>query len=507
MIAKLGQPAIAAQGCTQSTGGNKRKASFAMATRTTWWAFSRRCATWRHPFLCLFACWICLSAVPVTADPLLYTGVSLAGAEFGSAPTPGNLGIYDDDYTYPTSSEVDYFLSKGMNTLRVPFRWERLQPTLNGNFDSAEFTRLNNFVTYATSHGANVILDPHNFARYYPDPNNMESSAQGLIGSASVPNSAFANLWSRLAADYKGNSHVIFGLMTEPNTMPTEQWVSAANTAISAIRATGSQNLLLVPGNGWTNADNWSANWYGTPNATAMLQIVDPGNNFAIEAHQYLDPDGSGTTAQITNNDPTIGVQRITAFTQWLDAHHLKGFLGEFSVANSTIGTAANQIGDEALNNMLNYLEAHSNSWLGWTWWAAGPWWQNYLFTAEPTNLGHTNQADRPVMTVLQTHTTGVQLPGDVNFDGIVNGQDIALMASNWLHTGSGSAGDANHDGLVNGQDMALAASNWLQSRAASGGGTALSVPEPAPLKLAAAALLCEILAVVARRIRRQPAL
>ena len=80
-----------------------------------------------------------LATGPAAGSDLLYTGVSLAGAEFGSAPTPTDLGTYDDDYIYPNSKEVDYFLSEGMNTLRMPFRWERLQPTLNGDFDSAEF--------------------------------------------------------------------------------------------------------------------------------------------------------------------------------------------------------------------------------------------------------------------------------------------------------------------------------------------------------------------------------
>ncbi|HZZ81557.1 MAG TPA: cellulase family glycosylhydrolase, partial [Gemmataceae bacterium] len=268
-----------------------------------------------------------------------------------------------------------------------------------------------------------------------------------------------------------------------------------ANTAIAAIRSQGAQNLILVPGNAWTNADSWSDNWYGTPNTTAMLKIVDPGNNFAIEAHQYLDPDGSGTTAKITNNDPMIGVERLTSFTQWLETNHLKGFLGEFAVANSTIGTAANQIGDETLNNMLNYVEAHTSSWIGWTWWAAGPWWQNYLFTAEPTNLGKANQADRPVMTVLQEHTAGVRIPGDVNSDGIVNSQDIALMSSNWLVAGAGAIGDANHDGIVNSQVIGLVASNWLQAK-----GGVLSVSEPMSSSLAVLGALCLLSSVFASR-------
>jgi endoglucanase len=144
-----------------------------------------------------------------TTQAPFYTGVNLSGAEFGSTPTPGNLGTYGSSYTYPTPAEVDYYLAKGMDTFRLPFRWERLQPTLNSPFASAEFARLNNFVTYATGKGAHVAIEPHNFARFYPDPANFQSSTQGLIGSASVPYSAFADFWSRLANSYKSNPFVI----------------------------------------------------------------------------------------------------------------------------------------------------------------------------------------------------------------------------------------------------------------------------------------------------------
>ena len=70
------------------------------------------------------------------------------------------------------------------------------------------------------------------------------------------------------------------------------------------------------------------------------------------------------------------------------------------------------------------------------------------------------------------------QLPGDANFDGIVNGLDVALVASNWLQTGNG---DVNGDGVVNGLDIALISSNWLHT---AGGAT--SVPEPSTIALAA---------------------
>ena len=311
---------------------------------------------------------------------------------------PNVPGRFVTDYTYPTTAEVDYYVSKGMNTFRLPVRWERLQPTANAPLNTAEFNRLNAFVTYATSKGAHVIIDPHNFARYYPPSNNIQSSSSNIIGSSSVPNADFADFWSRVATAYAGNSKVIFNLMNEPNTMPTEQWLSAANAGIAAIRSAGATNLILVPGNGYTGAWTWSSTFYGTPNATVMLSIVDSKNNFAFDVHQYLDTDGSGTSSTITNNDPTIGVQRLTAFTQWLHANNRRGFLGEFAVAGSTIGPGPTQIGDETLQNMLGYVESNSDVWLGWTWWGGGPWWpSNYMFLLDPAG-----GVDKPQMAVLQ---------------------------------------------------------------------------------------------------------
>ena len=51
-------------------------------------------------------------------------------------------------------------------------------------------------------------------------------------------------------------------------------------------------------------------------------------------------------------------------------------------------------------------------------------------------------------------------LPADANQDGIVNGQDLALISSSWLS--AGPAGDINADHIVNGQDLALVSSQWL---------------------------------------------
>jgi hypothetical protein len=95
-------------------------------------------------------------------------------------------------------------------------------------------------------------------------------------------------------------------------------------------------------------------------------------------------------------------------------------------------------------------------------------------------------------------------LPGDANGDGIVNSQDIEVIASHWLQSGSSIPGDVNGDGIVNGQDLVVVASRWTIANATEGGAlpdaagsAATAVPEPATGVMAAIALL---IVSVARR-------
>lgn len=315
-----------------------------------------------------------------------FGGVNLAGAEFGGNELPGE---YNRHYTYPTRSEIDYYVGKGMNVFRLPFKWERLQYEANGPLNAAELSRIKTFVNYAASKEAAVILDPHNYARYYGD----------VIGSANLSVGAFEDFWAKLATEFKNNPQVIFGLMNEPHGMETELWLTDANAAISAIRATGANNLILVPGNAYTGAHSWMSNWYGTPNGTVMINIVDPADNYAFEVHQYFDDNSSGTSESCVN--ATIGSSRLKGFTSWARANNVRGFLGEF-------GCSSNDNCLAALDDMLSYMDTNSDVWLGWTYWAGGPWWGDYMFSVEPQN-----GTDKPQMDVLEKHLTETTQVGD----------------------------------------------------------------------------------------------
>jgi endoglucanase len=207
---------------------------------------------------------------------------------------------------------------------------------------------------------------------------------KGLIGRDPGATEEFAESWRVIAEAVGSRRNVLFGLMNEPHMQSASEWLTGANAAIAAIRATGSRHVVLVCGSYWCKAQTWTT----TANASVMLGVVDPVGNFAYEVHAYFDADASGTTP---NTVPTAGIRRLEAVTAWARTHHRRVFLGEFGFA----ADGASMKEGEAL---LRYLSAHRDVWLGWAYWAGGPWWNDYMFSVEPDNA-----ADRPQMRILTT--------------------------------------------------------------------------------------------------------
>ncbi len=355
---------------------------------------------------------IAFAAAAHAALPLV--GVNLAGAEFGDTPdSPDSNGIpipilpgtYGTTYTYPNQNEVDYYLGKGMNTFRLPFLWERLEPDLGtGAFDADQLGYITDFVSQTTAKGGYVILDPHDFGQY------VIGDTGYAIGSPQVSVPQFSAFWGNLAANFAGNDHVIFNLMNEPAGAPlisTADWFTAAQSAVNAIRGAGAANTILVPGNYYTGAWSWTTGF--APNASNADVLAtygaggldDPGvngsgKNLVYEVHQYFDSNYSGSTPFIDHPDVAA---LFSDFTAWLNLTGNKGFLGEFGVSANLAGGTAQQ---DAVTATLDYLEANSNVWTGWTWWAGGPWWGNYDFSLEPTGLGQPGTpVDAPQMAYL----------------------------------------------------------------------------------------------------------
>jgi hypothetical protein len=214
------------------------------------------------------------------------------------------------------------------------------------------------------------------------------------VPGSPTTNAHFADFWSKVAEHFKDNPNVIFGLCNEPNQHTPSQWLETANAAIAAIRSAGALQEILVPGTYWTGAWSWTTNFPEDPdgsNADVIgTGVIDPANNFAFEVHQYLDADSSGTQPGAVS--ATIGVERLTAITEWAEATGSRLFLGEVGATNDQTSLAA-------LKGMLAYMQEHSDVWQGVTAWSAGPWWGDYMFSLEPLN-----GVDKPQMAIFEQH-------------------------------------------------------------------------------------------------------
>lgn len=312
----------------------------------------------------------------VQAGQGCFRGINLSGAEFGKIG-----GKVDKDYTYPSDQTIQYFAEKGFNSVRLPFKWEHLQPKAKGPLKADEMKHLDDAVKRIKAAGMSVVLDPHNYAQYYGK----------FLNSADVGVDVLANLWGQIATHYANDPAIVFGLMNEPHDMPATQWLPVANAAIAAIRKAGANNLILVPGVSWTGAHSWQNDLPGGANGTVMLGVRDSAENYAYEVHQYFDADFSGTKPNCSGADAAIaGVENVT---KWLRANGKRGYLGEYGAS----GEAACV---KAIKDVTGVLEGNRDLWVGWAYWVAGDWWS----PEEPLNIQPTASGDRPQLAGLKPY-------------------------------------------------------------------------------------------------------
>lgn len=311
---------------------------------------------------------------PPATEPVQLVGVALSGAAFGPSVLPGKHGT---NYIYPAESYYKKYAEQGLKLVRLPFLWERIQPQLDTELDAAQLALLTQSLDLAHKHGVKVVLDMHNYYRYYKQP----------IGSETVSVQSFANTWKRIALAI-GNHPALsgYGLMNEPNTKGL--WPAAALAAAQEIRKVDRTNWIYVAG------DRFSSAWHWPQSNTQLIAdpwMRDPDNKLIFEAHMYLDRDTSGLYIDKTETfAPDLGINRAKPFVDWLRANNLRGFIGEMGVPNYAPDAIV------AMDNLLGYLRENC---VPLTYWAAGPWWGNYILA-----LDVSGGAEQPQLPVLIKH-------------------------------------------------------------------------------------------------------
>ncbi|WP_187262022.1 cellulase family glycosylhydrolase [Pontibacter beigongshangensis] len=300
-------------------------------------------------------------------------GVNLAGGDFAN-----------DDYQYPHAAELDYFKEKGLTLMRIPFKWERLQPELNGAFSERDLNDLRNIVWAARTRGIWVLLDMHNYGR------RKVNDVTTVIGNPGVSVADAANAWRMIAEEFKdfGNIYA-YGLMNEPYGMTKHTpWVNIAQGMIDAIRTVDTHTPIMVGGESYSSAARWQTE------SDNLRGLVDPADDLIFEAHVYFDNDASGSYSKSYDEEkasPTTGVNRLKPFVDWLKKYNLRGFVGEYGIPDNDVRWLT------VLDQTLAYMKENN---LNGTYWAAGSRWGTHKMSVHPNNNG----SDRLQMQVLEKY-------------------------------------------------------------------------------------------------------
>ena len=359
------------------------------------------------------------TVVPTFPTPSSYTsvpyrGINLSGAEF-DAPSD----------SVPTAYDAWYFIQCGMNTVRIPFRWEYLQPPsqLNTaiNFNQGYGKQLIDLVKALVAAKIVVILDMHNYMRYPLNAGSIDGPIIGLNSKATVND--YANAWQQIATQLVqanvDSNYVMLDLMNEPwssstSSLPTPTILANYNAAMVAIRETGFRGLLLLEGNAFSGALDWSKNYYGIPNSQVFVPsaIKDPLNNYAINVHQYLGPDQNPTTGICISSTTLLSDKNFYTFVNWLKQYQLPAILTE------TGGIPTSSCYSD-IDVYLSAVEANPyqpgiGGFIGWLGWTGGHAWylvsdnvsDKQLFIAPDTNGNERPQ----MMQGFQKHLTSTEL-------------------------------------------------------------------------------------------------
>ena len=247
---------------------------------------------------------------PTSPKWMSLLGITLSGGERSGA-----------EFSYPGEAHLDYYNNFGINLVRIPFKWERLQPTLMGPLDPAEVAKLREVVRNADIRGINVFLVAYNMGKY-----NGKT-----LGTSELPAAALTDLWRRIAIEFRDGSFNIMGyqIMAKPEVLQGT-WPVIAQEAVYAIRESDIYRMILVDGECGSSAHTWVQ---CNPN----LDIIDTGwgRRLAYSAVQFVDSDMSGSYVGTYDQEQVYGEKAVDLtkdFIQWSQAKGARPIIAEFAV-------------------------------------------------------------------------------------------------------------------------------------------------------------------------------
>ncbi|MDQ6675342.1 MAG: glycoside hydrolase family 5 protein [Chloroflexota bacterium] len=285
-------------------------------------------------------------------QPVRLLGVNRSSPEYACAE---GWGIFDGTVD---QNEVNAMLSWHITAVRIPLNedcWlgiNGVQPQYAGaNYQAA----IAQYVALLNRNHIAAILNLH----FNAPGSQLAKGQQPMADRDHSP--AF---WSSVAGRFANNGQVMFEPYNEPypdngndSTAGWQCWLNGGTCAgvsfiaagmqelVTAIRNTGARNIIILTGQNWgSQLDQW-----------LQYQPSDPANQLAAGWHSY----GDGLDCQ----DAACWNSTLTNVLKYVPIVATE--IGEFDCNHGYI------------DNVLNFLDSHGQSYLAWTW---GP----YNCAAEP---------------------------------------------------------------------------------------------------------------------------
>ncbi|KAJ6491290.1 endoglucanase [Mycena vitilis] len=290
------------------------------------------------------------------------------------------------------AGQMKHFVNDdGYNTFRLPVAWQYLTNYVLGDpINAANMAEYDALVQACLATGAFCIIDMHNYARW----------EKGIIGQGGPTNAQFAATWGQIAAMYKNNTKIMFGVMNEPHDVPDiNLWAATVQAAVTAIRQAGATTqIILLPGNNWTSATTFISNG----SADALSKIVNPDGsitNLIFDVHAYLDSDNSGTHPDCTTNNIATAWAPLA---QWLRCNKRQAFNTETGGGYNTTSCFT------FMCQQIAFQAQNSDVILGYVGWAAGNFYTGYVLSELPA-LSGTTWTDTPLVAKCMAPKAGAQ--------------------------------------------------------------------------------------------------
>ncbi|OAA73343.1 glycoside hydrolase family GH5 [Cordyceps fumosorosea ARSEF 2679] len=312
-----------------------------------------------------------LALAAAASAKLQYLGVAMSGIDFGC----------DIDGTCPLKTvalplknyggadgkaQMEHFVKDDkLNIFRLPVSWQFLTNAKGGSdLDPQGWESYDTLMQTCFDTGAYCMIDLHNFARF----------DKGIIGQGGPSDATFARLWANIAAKYKDNDRVVFGLMNEPHDLDTAKWADTCQAAVTAIRKAGAKTqAILLPGNNFSSAADFVANG----SAELLSKITNPDGStdgLLLDLHKYLDINNSGQHSECT----TDNVEGFGTIATWLRANNRTAMVSE-------TGASMEDSCMEKFCAQNRFINNNTDVFVGFVGWSAGSFDGTYVMSLTPT--------------------------------------------------------------------------------------------------------------------------